>query len=58
MTDDERLRAAAKRVYLKYGATTDWTEWRELAEALGLDWRAEEARAGVEEAVDQPKSEE
>lgn len=46
--DPDSLHDAAKRVYLKFGATTDYTEWRTLAEALGLDWRAEEARATLE----------
>lgn len=30
------LKAVAYRCYLKFGANTDWTEWRDLAEALGV----------------------
>lgn len=30
------LRAAALRVYNKYGKGSDWTEWRDLAEALHI----------------------
>jgi len=35
----ERLRdieRVAARVYRKYGAQSDWTEWRDLGDALGL----------------------
>jgi hypothetical protein len=35
----ERLRdieRVAARVYRKYGSESDWTEWRDLGQALGL----------------------
>lgn len=41
----DEIRQAARRVYLKFGASTDYTEWRTLASALGIDWRIEESRA-------------
>lgn len=40
-----KLREAAQRVYAKYGADKDWTEWKDLKDALRNAWLAQERAA-------------